>query len=121
MDEASDESLHLAAFEVARNLVGYRNYGGDRSKALKALRRRQPGVDGARCEQALDRMCAVVATAREAVRRHQVRPEHATGPARFEDIDHEACMAAVDRHDPGVALDAKRAAVSWAVLVGYLK
>ena len=116
----TDDEFYGQAFDVARNLVAYDKYGGESDRALRALVRRTAGCDRAACAAALDLLSAVVATVRETVPRH-VRPrEEETGNARFEDIDFDACMAEVDVHRPGAAIEAKRAAVSWAILYDYL-
>ncbi len=100
---------------------GHGSYKGDQG-AIKALARRAPGFESEEYRALFELLCRVYDRAVEAIRRH---PAERTGKrsryAEYEDIDHEACMAELERIEPGVAVSEKRAILSWVIYWHYQK
>jgi len=121
-DLPDDERFQDACRDVALRYAMYRNYHGDRTRAMRALTRRTPGFTRTEREAALDLFCEAYRIARDAVPRHVLdRPDKTSRYAEADDIDFEALLAEVDQVRPGWAMKQKKIVASWAILYCYLK
>jgi hypothetical protein len=117
----ANAKLLQAGSDVVIRFKGHSAYKTE-TGALKALRRRVPGLTPEKYRACFDFFCRVYERAVAAIEKHRVQgPQKQSQFAEAEDIDAKVCEAELNQIEPNLAMPQKEQILAWVIYWHYLR